>query len=265
MTGATTLPKVVGPVKGGGFKGALAFEWTKFWSVRATWWNLAVGLALTAGFAAIVGASADASAKKGLDVTMPAPHHASQAFLISQLAIVVLATLALTGEYSSGSIRTTLQSVPKRGRMLRSKTLVIAAVVAVAGFVFSLLGTLVAEPLMGDHGDYTGGQLFGTALGAGVYLALLAVMAIGLGTVLRSAAGTITTLIMVLLALPQLMGVVGAKWLETASDHMPGVAGTVLLTQDGDPYGGGTALLVLLLWALAAHVAGAAVLRRRDA
>jgi ABC-2 type transport system permease protein len=118
---------------------------------------------------------------------------------------------------------------------------------------------------MGDYGDYTGGQLFGTALGAGVYFALLVVMAIGLGTVLRSAAGTITTLIMVLLALPQLMGVVGAKWLETASDYMPSVAGTVLLTQDSDPYGAGTALLVLLLWALAAYVAGTAVLRRRDA
>lgn len=204
--------------------------------MRATWWNLAVGLLLTVAFAAMVGASADASAKKGVDVTMPAPHHASQAFLISQLTIVVLATLALTSEYSSGSIRTTLQSVPARGRMLRSKTLVVAAVVVASGFVFSLLGTLVAAPLMGDYGDYSSGQLFGTALGAGVYLALLAVMAIGLGTVLRSAAGTITTLIMVLLALPQLMGVVGAKWLETASDYMPSVAGTVLLTQDSDPY-----------------------------
>ncbi|MFE1010583.1 ABC transporter [Streptomyces sp. NPDC058794] len=265
MTTTATAPKLVGPVKGGGFKGAVAFEWTKFWSVRATWWNLAVGLLLTVGFAAIVGASADASAKKGVDVTMPAPHHASQAFLISQLAIVVLATLALTSEYSSGSIRTTLQSVPKRGRMLRCKTLVIGAVVIAAGFVFSLLGTLVAAPLMGEYGDYTGGQLLGTALGAGVYLGLLAVMAVGLGTVLRSAAGTITTLIMVLLALPQLMGVVGAKWLETASDYMPSVAGTVLLTQDSDPYGGGVALLVLVLWALAAYVAGSAVLRRRDA
>lgn len=46
---------------------------------------------------------------------------------------------------------------------------------------------------------------------------------------------------------------------------MPSVAGTVLLTQDSDPYGAGTALLVLLLWALAAYAAGTAVLRRRDA
>ncbi|MGC9379882.1 ABC transporter [Streptomyces sp. MH13] len=261
----TTVPKLVGPVKGGGFKGAVAFEWTKFWSVRATWWNLAVGLLLTVGFAATVGASADASAQKGVDVTMPAPHHAAQAFLISQLTVVVLATLALTSEYSSGSIRTTLQSVPARGRMLRSKTLVVMAVVVAAGFVFSAFGTLVAASLMGDHGAYSGGEFLGTALGAGVYLSLLAVMSIGLGTVLRSAAGTITTMIMVLLALPQLMGVIGAKWLETASDYMPSVAGTVLLTQDTDPYGAGTALIVLVLWALAAYVAGSAALRRRDA
>ncbi|MGA4846184.1 ABC transporter permease subunit [Streptomyces sp. G5(2025)] len=265
MTTTTTAPKLVGPVKGGGFSGAIAFEWTKFWSVRATWWNLVVGLLLTVGFAAMVGASADASAKKGVDVAMPAPHHASQAFLISQLTVVVLATLALTSEYSSGSIRTTLQSVPKRARMLVSKSVVVMAVVAVAGFVFSILGSLVAAALMGDDGTYTGGQLLGTAVGAAVYLAFLTMMAIGLGTVLRSAAGTITTLIMVLLALPQLMGVVGAKWLETASDYMPSVAGTVLMTQDSDPYNGGTAVLVLLLWALAALSAGLMVLRRRDA
>src|SRR4051812_22982782 len=199
MMTTTTAPGLTGPIKGGGFKGAVAFEWTKLWSIRATWWNLAIGLLLTVSFAAMVGASADASAKKGIDVTMPAPHHASQAFLISQLTVVVLATLALTSEYSSGSLRTTLQSVPARGRMLRSKTLVVMAVVAAAGFVFSMLGSLVAAPLMGGHGDYTGGQLLGTALGAGAYLSLLAVTSIGLGTVLRSAAGTITTLIMVLL------------------------------------------------------------------
>ncbi|CAL9618616.1 MULTISPECIES: ABC transporter permease subunit [Streptomyces] len=262
---ATTAPKLVGPVSGGGFKGALAFEWTKLWSVRATWWNLLVGLVLTVGFAVIVGMSADASAKKGVDVTMPAPHAASQAFLISQLTVVVLATLALTSEYSSGSIRTTLQSVPRRSRMLLSKTVVVTAVVAVAGFVFSLLASLAAASFMGEYGEYTSGELFGTAFGAAAYLALLATMSIGAGTILRSAAGTITTLIMLLLALPQLMGVVGAKWLSTASEYMPSEAGTVLMTQDTDPYSGGTALVVLLLWALAAGIGGYVVLRRRDA
>ncbi|MEV5825064.1 ABC transporter permease [Spirillospora sp. NPDC052242] len=255
----TTVPR------GGGFKGAVAFEWTKLRSVRATWWNLAMGLLLTVGFAAMVGSSAAASAAKGVDVTMPAPHHASQAFLISQLTVVVLATLALTGEYSSGSIRTTLQSVPVRGRMLLSKTLVVAAAVVVAGFVFSVLGSLVAAPLMGAPGDYSAGQLFGTALGAGLYLALLAVMCVGLGAVLRSAAGTITTLILVLLAVPQLLGVIGSSWLESFADFMPGEAGAVLMTGADDPYGAPVALLVLVLWGLASFAAGLTALRRRDA
>ncbi|MFJ9027377.1 hypothetical protein ACIRQP_02405 [Streptomyces sp. NPDC102274] len=70
---------------------------------------------------------------------------------------------------------------------------------------------------------------------------------------------------MMLLALPQLMSVVGAEWLKTASEYMPSEAGTVLMTQDSDPYSGGTALVVLILWALAAIVGGYAVLRRRDA
>ncbi|MFD0902602.1 ABC transporter permease [Actinomadura sediminis] len=255
----TTAPR------GGGFKGAVAFEWTKLKSVRATWWNLAMGLLLTVGFAAMVGSSAAASAAKGVDVTTPAPHHASQAFLISQLTVVVLATLALTSEYSSGSIRTTLQSVPVRGRMLLSKTLVVAAAVVVAGFVFSVLGTLVAAPLMGAPGDYSAGQLLAPALGAGLYLAFLAVMCVGLGAVLRSAAGTITTLILVLLAVPQLLGVVGSSWLESFADLMPSEAGAVLMTGADEPYGAAVALLVLALWALVSSAAGLVVLRRRDA
>ncbi|GGU93057.1 ABC transporter [Actinomadura cremea] len=249
----------------GGFMGAVAFEWTKFKSVRGTWWNFAMGLLLTLGFAAVVGSSAAASAAKGVDVTAPAPHHVSQVFLISQLTVVVLATLALTSEYSSGSIRTTLQSVPVRGRMLASKTLVVAVAAGVAGFVFSVLATLVAAPMMGDPGDYSAGELLGTALSAGLYLASLAVMCVGLGAVLRSAAGTITTLILVLLAVPQLLGFVGSPWLETFADYMPSEAGAAMMTGADDPYGAATAVPVLALWAIASFTAGLVVLRRRDA
>jgi ABC-2 type transport system permease protein len=137
--------------------------------------DVAVGVVVSAGFGLILGLSAEASAEKGIDVTMPAPHVASQALILTQLTVAVLATLAVTSEYASGSIRSTLQSVPVRGRMLVAKSAVVVAVVAVA-------------------------------------------------------AGAITTIIMILLALPQLMLVVGAQWLTTATDYMPGVAGSVLLT-----------------------------------
>jgi ABC-2 type transport system permease protein len=82
---------------------------------------------------------------------------------------------------------------------------------------------------------------------------------------LRSAAGTVTSVLMLLLAVPQLLAVIGAAWLETASDYLPSAAGTVLMTQDTDPYGAGPAAAVLLAWALAAAGGGYAALRTRDA
>ncbi|MDT0377736.1 ABC transporter [Streptomyces sp. DSM 42041] len=262
-------PPVVGragTVTGGGLRGALAFEWTKLWSVRATWWNLLIGVVLAVGFGAMLGLSADASAQKGLDVALPAPHVAAQGITVAQLTVVVLATLALTGEYTGGSIRSTLQSVPVRGRMLLAKTAVVGGVVAVVGAVlFSLPATLAAAGFMGDLGAYTSGEAAGTALGVGTYLALLAVMAVGTGALLRSGAGTITTLIMVLMALPELTKVVGADWLVRVGAYMPSVAGEVLMTHRSEPYGGGTALVVLLAWAAAALGGGYAALRSRDA
>lgn len=255
----------VGVAKGGGLRGALAFEWTKLWSVRATWWNLIIATVLSTAFAAIVGMSASASGDKGLDVTEPAPHAAVDGITLAQLTIVVLATLVVTSEYASGSIRTTFQSVPVRGRVLFSKVAVVAAVVLVVGIVLSLLGTAAAAPLMGDYGDFTAAQLIETALGVGAYLALLSIVTIGTATMLRSAAGTITTIIMLLLAIPQLMQIVGFQWLKDAADYMPTSAASVLMTQGTDPYGVPAAIGVLAAWALVAIAGGYATLRARDA
>ncbi|MEO3788138.1 hypothetical protein ABGB12_32830 [Actinocorallia sp. B10E7] len=70
---------------------------------------------------------------------------------------------------------------------------------------------------------------------------------------------------MVSLVLPELVKAVGVGRLETAGEYLPSAAGAVLMTGAFEPYGGGTALTVLVLWALAAMLGGHAVLRGRDA
>jgi ABC-2 type transport system permease protein len=247
------------------WRGAIAFEWIKLRSVRATWWSLAAAAGLTVFVSVVVGMSVSASEDNGHDAAQPAPHTAADAVTLAQLAIVVLATLAVTSEYSGGTIATTLQSVPARGRMLAGKTLVATAAVAASGVLLGVLGTAVAVPFMGEYGEFTGSQAAASVLGIAGYLGALTVLAIGVGTMLRSAAGTITSVLMLLLAVPQLLAVIGAAWLETASDYLPSAAGTVLMTQDTDPYGVGPAAAVLLAWALAAAGGGYAALRTRDA
>ncbi len=248
-----------------GLRGAVAFEWVKLRSVRATWWSLVAATLLTVAASVIIGMSVRASEENGFEVAQPAPHSAAGAISVAQLAVVVLTTLAVTSEYAHGTIATTLRSVPHRGRMLASKTLVTTVVVALTGLLLAALGTVSAAPFMGQYGTYTAGDLLATALGVAGYLAALSVLTIGVGAMLRSAAGAITSLLMVLLAVPQLFGGAGPEWLRTAVQYLPGDAGMVLMTQDIQPYGAGQAVVVLLGWAVAGAVGGYAVLRARDA
>lgn len=248
-----------------GLSRALAFEWTKFTTVRSTWWCLAAAAFLTVALAVVLGLSVSASAANGFDVAQPAPHLAAECLRLGQLALVALAAVAITGEYSSGSITTTLQGVPRRGLMLLAKTLVVSAVAFVAGAISLALGTAVAAVLMGEAGRFTAGQAVSTTLWAGTYTALLAGLVIGVGAALRSVAGTLTSILMLLLAVPQVIRITGVDWLQTASDYLPDTLGVVLMTQPGQPYGPTTALAALTAWTLTAALAGYARLRFQDA
>ena len=262
-----SVPDATGrpPIGHAGLRGAVAFERTKIRSVRSTWWSLLIAVVLMAGIDVIIGMSIAASGDNGFDVTEPAPHAAIDAFLLAQLPLIAVATLAVTSEYASGSIRQTLLSVPMRGRMLLAKLLVVTAVAAVSGAVLSVLGTFAVAPFAGHYGDFTTADLGWTALASAAYLALLGILALGLGTLLHSAAGTITTITMLLLAVPQILRVTTVDWLEEASDYLPDTAGTVLMTQADDPYSVPVAVLVLLAWPGVVFLAGYRRLRVNDA
>jgi ABC-2 type transport system permease protein len=260
---AARFPEATRPALGE-LRGAVAFEWTKLTTLRSTWWSLITVALLTVGVSAVIGLSATASAKKGIDATQPAPHAAAGAIMLTQLAVVVLATLAITSEYATGSITTTLQSVPTRARMLASKILVVTGVAFVTGLLASALGTLSAATTMGRYGAFTVTQAIGTAFGVATYLAALGGIALGTGALLRSAAGTITALGMLLLAIPQILSFLSLDWVRQISDFLPSAAGTVLMTQGTDPYGTGTAIAVLALWAATTAGGGYAALRSRD-
>lgn len=265
MTPTTTARGGVNAAGTRGLRRALAFEWTKFTTVRSTWWCLIAAAVLTGALAVVLGLSVSASAANGFDVAQPAPHLAAECLRLGQLALVALATVAITGEYSSGTITTTLQGVPRRGLMLLAKTLVIAGVSFVAGAFSLAFGTAVAAVVMGEDGQFTAGQAVATTLGAGAFTALLSSIVIGVGAALRSTAGTLTGVLMLLLAAPQIMRITGAEWLRTASDYLPDSLGLVLMTQPGQPYGTTTAVAGLTAWVLTALLAGYARLRTQDA
>ncbi|WP_147919220.1 ABC transporter [Ruania zhangjianzhongii] len=245
--------------------GAIAFEWTKIASVRSTRWIIISAILITAGGSWLLGTSALASGLNGFATAMPAPYLAFQTMLVAQIAIVLLATLAISSEYSTGAIVTTLQSVPVRGRMLAGKSLVVALGSALVGVVLIGVGTPIAAASAAEFGTFTAADLVRALIGTGIGFAFLSLLVLGLGTALRSAAGTILATLAILQVLPVALPLFNQDWATDLVQYLPNQAITVLATHPSEPYTWPVALAVLAGWAAASLAAGYTALRLRDA
>ena len=251
-----------------GVAGAMSAEWVKLWSVRSTWWSLTATLLLILAFVLIVAVSAMESKANGFAIPpmTPAEVSAQGVFLLGQMGLATLAAMAMAGEYATGSILSTLQWVPRRGRLLLAKALVVAPVLFAAGTVVTALGALAALPFLEDvAGPWTYGDVVTSALQVGGYSAVIAVIALGLAAMLRSVAGTLGCTFLLQLILPMALESTGVDMLVTASKYFPGTAGLTLLGMEEPVYSSATAVAVLLGWAAAAWAGGVAVLKSRDA
>ena len=245
--------------------GAIAFEWTKLVSVRSTWWIVAVSVLATLFGSGLLGASALASGRNGLDSAAPAPYFVVQTMIAVEFIVVLLGTFAITGEYSTGSVMTTLQSVPRRSRLLLAKALVQFGTGCALGLMFVVLGTPVAAVFSAEFGAFESSDLVRAALGTGIGLGLLNVFVLGLGTVLRSAAMTIITTLALLQLVPSLLPLFGVTLMSELARFLPNQAIAVLSVDAPGPYGWPIALLVLGCWAAAGLLCGGLLLRTRDA
>ena len=255
-------------VRGGGLPGAVASEWTKFWSVRATWWCLVGGTALMLFYSTL-----SAIAQRIGDQPQGAHTIAlGGGFYLAQFAVIALATLFVTSEYAGGGIRSTLLWTPVRSRVALAKAAVILPVLFAYGVLLSCAGMALAMAVMDGHGLQTSlGAGFTTASGMGGYFALIGLLCTGIAWALRSAAGTLVSVIVLLVPLPLIVASLG---LPEAMPYFPGIAGVNAMVEEGQPnpitmtvapYAPWVGLLICAAWAAGALLAGAAVLRRRDA
>ncbi|WP_242894937.1 ABC transporter permease [Actinomadura litoris] len=254
---------------GGGTRGAVAAEWTKLWSVRSTWWGLAGSLLMMVLMCLIMG-TATVGANTDPDGTDPpgvvsVSGLAAGAVDMVQFVVLTLAILVITGEYATGAVRATLQWVPVRTRMLLAKGAVVAAVVFPTGVVLALAGTATAYPALGEWGRLRAADLARDAPATGVYLALVSLMILGVGAMLRSTAATLTSAFLFLMVLPLTLANSGSKVLAHVADALPSSAGRHFLSPEDAPYPAAAGLAILTAWTLAALAGGITVLRRRDA
>lgn len=246
----------------------MASEWVKLRSVRSTWWAVGSGAALMVLWVVIFGLSASASHANGELVPAMTPIETASGgmLFLGQLALAILASFAIAGEYATGSILTTLQCVPQRLRLLAGKAAVIAPVLFVTGAGMALLGSAVAAPILDDVNPGMGaGELFRGVLVLAFYSAVVGIVVLGVGTVLRSVAGTLGFSMLVLLVLPMAFQGSGVELLLTIANYFPGPAGMALLGGEGPDYSPLAAVAILAAWCAASLAAGSAVFRRRDA
>ncbi|MFF1508898.1 ABC transporter permease [Streptomyces sp. NPDC058326] len=184
------------PVRRAHLGDALASEWTKIRSVRSTLWTLGVMillmLAIGLGVAAIAAAS-----------EAPMGDESALAFgffgmLPASICVITLGVLTIASEYGTGMIRTTLTACPSRGRVLTAKAIVFFLLVFTVTTVVA--GVVAAgQVAIVDAAEPTAAEWLRATVGAGGYLAMLGLLSLALGTVIRHSAGAITVMIGLLL------------------------------------------------------------------
>jgi ABC-type transport system involved in multi-copper enzyme maturation permease subunit len=237
MTDATialTSPDHRAAYRPSSFADALRSEWTKFRSVRSTFWALTVTIVLGIALGAVISAAtAHSYAKFSVSQKLTwDPTGVSEAGMaIAQLAIAVLGVLCISSEYSSGMIRTSLIAVPKRGRVLAAKSLVFAVVTFVVGEVTSFVAFFVGQALISGHAPHAALGDPGVAravVGAGLYLAALAVLSVATGTLLRHSAAAIACMMALVLVLPLIAQALPDSWRNPVTEFWPTQAGSQL-------------------------------------
>jgi ABC-2 type transport system permease protein len=270
------------------FVHVLSSEWIKFWSLRSTVWTLAATVVL---MAAVSYLAVFFTAREAYD---PATKPQDAAILVAllhdpsvvitgadlaKLVIAVLGVLVITGEYSTGMIRTTLSAVPKRLPALGAKALVLAVVTAATAAVGVVLAWLVALPTLHAHGaalDLADAQTRRILLGGVLYLVAVSLLAFAIGAIVRFSAAALATVLGLLLVVEVLFRTIPADFFRNVSPYLPGTAGHQLLVTQAaidqaraasstpvlDPW---TGYAVMLAWVAALLVVAAVLLRRRDA
>ncbi|BFO19586.1 hypothetical protein SHKM778_59740 [Streptomyces sp. KM77-8] len=171
--------------------------------------------------------------------------------------------MAVAAEYHNGALRLSLAATPRRGRWFAAKVAAIAVPTLLVSLPAALAALLAARAGLGPAaGGLTAAEQIRGVVGGGVYLTLMALLAAGVATVLRSGVATLSLLIPFILIVSFVIG----DGAGPVADLMPDRAGQLVLYRHHDGIlGPWTGLAVTALWAAAALLAGAWSLRRRDA
>ena len=255
-----------------GFRNVAEMEWLKLRSVRSTAWIMLIFAAGMIGVAILGLGHVDWSSMTKADRAGFDPTNDGFAGLaIGQLAFGVLGALVITSEFGSGMIRATFAAVPRRGLLLAAKAAVLGAVTLAAGEVLAFASWAIGEAVLrspAPHAALSQPGVLPAVLMAGAYPALIALIALGLGAVIRHTAGAISAVVGILFVLPLILLPLGTSIQNSVGKFLPMIISENSLTAVkpvADSLSPGAGFGVLCAYAAAALVIGGVVLSRRDA
>jgi ABC-2 type transport system permease protein len=237
----TTSPAIGHPVLRVTQPRVLLSEWTKFRSLRSTVWTLLTAVVLSIGIGALFSAvsASQYHTFSPADRASFSPISTSlNGMLFAQLAIGVLGVLLISGEYSTGMIRSSLTAVPRRLPVLWAKLGVFAGVVFAVTLVTSFVSFFLGQALLSSHHLNVAISAPGalrSVIGAALYATVAGMIGMALGTILRNTAAGISTFVAAFFVIPPLTDLLPSSWSSHFAQYLPSNAGEVL-------FGGGQGL-----------------------
>jgi ABC-2 type transport system permease protein len=227
----------------------LRSEWTKLWSLRSTRWSLLFAVISMAGLGVLIAAVSmsrwshlspgDRASFNSIDRSLGGYH-------LAQLAIGVLGVLVISGEYSTGMIRSSLMAVPRRLPVLWAKIAVFASVTLVLMLASALVAFFAAQAILSEHHvNVTLGHphALRTLVGTVLFMTVTGILCVALGTIIRSTAGAIATFAGLLFVLPGIVDILPSEIGDSINPYLPSSAGGAIAKAIPDahtlsPWGG---------------------------
>jgi hypothetical protein len=252
----------------------LGAEWTKLRTVRSQRWTLLAILGLTVGLSLFFAAGSESMGGGGDNDLV---RDSLVGVYLAQFAVVAFGVLAITSEYATGLIHATFTAMPRRGRVLLTKAVLVGGAVLAAGLASSLTAFLAGQRLLRDNGYGPPGYpewtlqnapaqraVFGSAL----LLAAIALLSLGVGAILRHSAAAISALLALLFVPLIFAPTLPEHTRELVQRATPGAGFAVQQTMargDALPIAPWTGLGVTFAWAAGALLLALVLIRRRDA
>lgn len=269
--------------------GAVRSEVLKLRTVTTNWVMVVIIAVFMIGFAALLSVAINTMAElttKGLEGSGQAPDAemlkapidmakelGSGGMMFANMLIASLAVVFVGSEYAHRTIQPSLAAVPKRGMLYLAKAIVLAVFSFVFGTVVAaaayFVGMLMVDDVVKDFAPFDGSIVLNW-VAVGVYFMFMALMGLGFGALLRSNAGGIVVVVVLMFILQIAVQVLqsAASWVSDVLNYLPGTLGTAMIAtsslKDDAVYTQVGAGAFFALWVLGALLLGFIRIRFTD-